>query len=353
MPALTAVNLLNEANPAEKLGDYLVYLVSGSDEYLAGQAVTAVRDARLDRDFSEFNYTRLECSAAMGAAPIVDALNELPMLTQYRVLELNNAHLLKPEVGKEVATALEKAVGFGQIVVTVVWKVTGKGKGAAALKDAANRLGMTIDCSVNEETRALWVEQQLNRLGLKSSPSVVRAITSRTGNDLQNLATQLAKLAAYLGPGQTPTVNDITKLVNKSSETRAWELTAAIAKRDVKGAITVGNELLSEDKEGGVSGLLSYTNSYVRSIAQLRSLRDQFGDSPSVLAKYLPNKKPYAIRKSLEELDTWAESDLRRAFEALMRADLRIKIGGDPLLVMQLLILQLCRRRGVATARRS
>ena len=91
-------------------------------------------------------------------------------------------------------------------------------------------------------------------------------------------------------------------------------------------------------------GLLSYINTYLRSLAQLHHIVRQERDL-NVIAQ-MTGKKDYQVRKSLEELNTWSEQNLSTAFTALCLADYHIKKGRDPLLAIQLLLARLCLRKG-------
>ena len=123
-----------------------------------------------------------------------------------------------------------------------------------------------------------------------------------------------------------------------------WRLTAAIGSKDLPGAYKVLDRLLERGEAAG--GLLSYLNSYLGSLAQLKSLQAEVGSSLAQLAKAMPRKTEYQIKKNLQEAATWSLSELATAFDRLTRADLRMKTGDEERLLLQLLVLQLCSRSG-------
>ncbi len=333
-----------EALQAAVLPQAAVYLLSGADDYLREQVLERLRREILDPGFAEFNHVRIHCTASTKAGQLVNALMELPMMTDRRLVEIHEAQALPAEMGRALVAPLEEAAGSGGTVVALGWRPVGRGGGSSSLKDAAARLGIHLDCALAEADRPAWVQAALERLGVQAEGAAVSEILKRTGSDLRHLASQLDKLALYAGPGARITRDDVTRIVLRSTEIKTWELTAAISKRNLRGAVAIAETLLEDGEQPG--GLLSYVNSYLRSLVQVQSLAARHGSSPAAVAREIPGKKEFQVRMALEELRTWAPGELRQAFELVCRADLRIKTGGDPRLILELLLVQLCNRRG-------
>lgn len=321
-----------------------LFLLTGPDDYLREQVLERLRQDLLDPGFAEFNHRKILCTASTRPAPLVNALADLPMMTDRRLVEIHEAQALNAEVARALVAPLEEAVRSGSTVVALAWRPAARGGGASPLKEAAARLGVQVECSLAEADRAEWVRSALDRLGVQAEPSAVGELLQRTGSDLRHLASQLEKLSLYAGTGGRVTVDDVRRVVLRSTEVKTWELTAAIGKRNLRGAVALVETLLEDGEAPG--GLLSYLNSYLRSLAQVQALAARHGSSPATLAREIPGKKEFQVRQALEELRTWAPSELRLAFDMLVRADLRIKTGADPRLVLELFLIQLCARRG-------
>lgn len=324
-----------------------VFLLSGPDDYLREQVLDRLRQDLLEPDFAEFNHRKIQCTASTKAALLVNALVDLPMMAERRLVELHEAQALPADVGRALVAPLEEAARSGSTVVALCWRPAGRGGGASPLKDAAARLGAQVDCALAEAERPEWVQAALARLEVQAEGAAVSEILQRTGGDLRHLASQLDKLALYAGPGKRITAEDVRRVVLRSTEVKTWELTAAIGQKDLRKAISIAEALLEDGEAPG--GLLSYLNSYLRSLAQVQSAAGRHGSSVAAVVREIPGKKDYQVRKALEELRTWAPAELRLAFDMLCRADLRIKTGGDPRLVLELLLVQLCARRGPRT----
>jgi len=338
--ARPAMQLLQAAT----LPQATVYLLTGADDYLRDQVLERLRREVLDPGFAEFNHTRIHCTASTRLSQLANALMDLPMMTDRRLVEILEAQALPTEVGKALVLPLQEAAASGGTVVALGWRPAGRAGGSTSLKDAAARLGLHVDCALAEAERPAWVQAALDRLGVRAEGAAVSEILKRTGSDLRHLASQLEKLALYAGPKARITREDVNRIVLRSTEVKTWELTAALGKRNLREAVRIAETLLEDGEQPG--GLLSYINSYLRSLVQVQALAARHGSSAAALAREMPGKKEFQIRKSLEEIRTWAPNDLHRAFEMLCRADLRIKTGGDPRLILELLLIQLCNRRG-------
>jgi DNA polymerase-3 subunit delta len=330
--ALPALDFLGRA----RLPEACLYVLTGPDDYLREQVLARLRQDLLDPGLAEFNHVRLEGGPSTRASSLLDEMAGLPMLAERRLVELHNAPGLRPEVQEALARWILAEGSGPQTVLAVLWPQ----ELAGPLGEALAARGLAVDCRLDEAGRRQWLERALGRLGVDSEPGVPEALARRAGNDLRHLASQLDKLAAYAGPGGKVTVAAVEELVSRSAEVKTWELTAAIGKRNLRGALQVLHTLLAEGEAPGA--LLSYLNSYLRGLAQVAALPGGAAE----IARAIPGKREFQVRMTLEELRTWSPSELRGAFELLCRADGRIKSGSDPRLVLELLLLQLCSRKG-------
>ena len=266
------------------------------------------------------------------------------MLTDRRVLELINAGAINAESAKIITPHLQECVAGAQTIIIMRW--SGEKKSAGTFKTTSEKLGLKIDCSLKEPERIEWIKNKLSELGLKASNDIISLIQQRTGNDLLHLSGQLGKLAVFVGKEGTVTADIVTRLIKKSTEIKTWEFTSAIGRKKTADAVRAAASIMEGNEQAEAIGLLSYTNTYLKSLAQVMSLVNQYGSNPAAIAPYLPGKKEFQIRKTIEELSTWSELDLAKAFEALCKADLRLKTGNDPRMTISLLILSLCLRKG-------
>lgn len=327
------------------------YILDGEDEYLIDGVLSLLRAAIIDEGFREFNLTRLECSAKTGYSEISDALLELPMLTQKRLLELHNPHKLRREVIEKTERTFNGTLEQGDNVVCLIYhrepgtswqNKNNRDKFKTWAKDKA----LTISCSVNKQDIPRWIEFYLGLKGCSVSRSIVNEIQMRSGSSLADLKIQLDKLAVYAGH-EPVTAEDVRAVIRRSTETKIWTYTEALTKGNLKDAVAACTSILEDDPQAESLSLLSYTNTYLRGIAQVFTLYKQYRGNITQICDAIPGKKENQIRGSLRDSKMWDEQGLAEAFESLHKTDLKLKNGADPILTMQKLTMRLAGRHGI------
>jgi DNA polymerase III delta subunit len=314
----------------------------GKDEFLVDLALDHVRRATLEPGLEEFNHRVLRCHKSMKAGVLVDALAELPMLASVRLLELREADELAAPVAKAGVPGLEQSARDPGVITVLT--ASGPPKKDAALLQSASQLGTMLVCEVAEAERPAWLKARIKLHGGKFEGEAQEELLARVGGELRLLENHVTRLGLYAGK-EAVTAAMVRDMVPISASVQIWRLTAAIGQGDLKQAIDVLDRLLAV--EDSAIGLLSYLNTYLNSMAQTRHV----SGSQAALKAAFPAKKDFQLKKQVQEAGTWSPRDLSIAFEALLKADLRLKTGTDGRLVMQLLLMQMCGRQGLQRRR--
>lgn len=315
-----------------------LYWVVGGEEYLREVVVKRLRNQFLEPGFADFNHQRLRLSASVRLNQVGDALADLPMLAERRLLELEQAHELNARGADELERLLEMPRDAGLLVVVV--SETPKGK--ASLWETLKSKALLLNCQVEAPQMGEFVGFCCRELKLDLSASQRQLVIERNAGGLRAIRSSLERLAGFAGAEGKLSDTQVEELVHDSSQVQAWKLTAAIGKRQCPEAYCILHRLLRQEP---AQTLLSYINSYLLGLVQVAELKPRL-KTAAAIAREIPRRSEFQIRKSLEELASWGEGDLAQAFERMARADYRIKTGADPLLVLQIFILQLCHRSG-------
>ena len=356
-----------------------LYILSGDDSGLSTPLSKLIYTSILSEEDREFNLDVFDCREDVSPDAISQALRELPVMCERRVLVLLNAQRLggaekkggegesTPKKGgesvvKRLATAIQEALPFHSNTVIIVSESTSRDSLAGKVSQGEGYTAVTYDCSLQKAECADWIDFQLRQLGRQGDSRTVSLIAERTGTDVRFLQTQLQKLSQYMGERTTITEADIRATIRLSEEMQSWQMTEAVRQKNLTRALSLLQDFFSDDGANRAKdirpaskgdnapaniralGMLAYINTYLRSLAQLRHLTAESGRNYSSLATKT-GKKEYQIRKTLEDLDTWSESDLRNAFTALCLADFSIKNGRNHLIALQLVLTRLCLRR--------
>ena len=315
------------------------YWLNGSEDYLREQVQRKLRREVLDEGFAEFNHQVLRLSASTKPAVLLDALSELPMMTDRRLLELQNVHELPAKVADELNKMLQHEALHPGLIVALVGDTP---KTKSGLWDTLRQKALVLTCDLEPKQRGEFVSYCCAQHKLELTSQQQNLVAERTAGSLRLITSAVERLALFAGDSHQVSQGELDQLVHDSAEVQTWKLTAAVGEANVRKAYALLERLL---KQEAAQSLLSYLNSYLLGLVQVLQLKPRL-KTAAAIAKELPRRSEFQIKKSLEELGSWNESDLGNAFERLARADFRIKTGSDPLLVMQLLILQLCNRSG-------
>ncbi|MCW5871013.1 MAG: DNA polymerase III subunit delta [Candidatus Eremiobacteraeota bacterium] len=318
---------------------WALYWLNGAEDYLREQVQRKLRREVLDEGFAEFNHQVLRLSASSKPATILDALSELPMMTDRRLLELQNVHELPAKMADELSKMLQREALHPGLIVVLVGDTP---KTKSGLWDYLRHKAQVLTCDLEARQRGDFVAYCCARQKLELTPQQRQVVAERTAGSLRLITSAIERLALFAGESGQVSQAELDQLVHDSAEVQTWKLTAAIGEANTRKAYALLERLL---KQEAAQSLLSYLNSYLLGLVQVLQLRPRF-KTAAAIAKELPRRSEFQIKKSLEELGSWNETDLGNAFERLARADFRMKTGSDPLLVMQLLILQLCHRSG-------
>ncbi|MBS2040122.1 DNA polymerase III subunit delta [bacterium] len=316
-----------------------LYWVTGPEDYLREQVQRKLRREVLDEGFAEFNHQVLRLSPSSKPAALLDALSELPMMTERRLLELQNIQDLNARTADELCKMLQTEALHPGLVVVVVGETP---KAKSGLWDYLRSKACVLSCELEAKQRGDFVAYACKQHKLELTSQQQQVVAERTAGSLRLITGAIERLALFAGESRQVSSADLDQMVHDSAEVQTWKLTAAIGQPNLRQAYALLEKLMQHEP---AQSLLSYLNSYLLGLVQVYQLKPRF-KTAAAIAKEIPRRSEFQIKKSLEELASWNETDLGNAFERLARADYRIKTGSDPLLVMQLLVLQLCSRSG-------
>ncbi len=126
------------------------------------------------------------------------------------------------------------------------------------LYKAIDKHGLIIDCSVpkgnrmaDKKAQEAVINETLNAMlsekKKKMDPDARRELIYNTGFDLVTLVNNLEKLITYAGDRKTISLADINALVLKTKKDPIFELTSALASRNIKSVLEYVSSLLADD----------------------------------------------------------------------------------------------------------
>lgn len=203
-------------------------------------------------------------------------------------------------------------------------------------KELAKRAAV-VECSPLSPADAVqWVEQRGARLYKPLQPDAALALVERAGTDLRTLDTELQKLQLYAAEPEI-TLADVEAVVVGSAEVEVYKLTDAVIKKQSETALRYLQAVLRQ-VDHPLQLLSALANQY-RLLLAIHSLSRQ-RVSPDEGARRL-KIHPYRYKVLSQEVRRFPRAELHQAFSHLLEADLAMKSGQDPRLVLEALVMRL------------
>lgn len=182
-----------------------------------------------------------------------------------------------------------------------------------------------------------WVKREFAAYKARVSKEAVDKITEFCGNDLWQLSGEVKKLALY-SQGNLISERDVEQLARPRAEAEIFKTIEAIAARDKKRAL----DSIYRHLEKGDTPLylISMINFQLRNLLMVKDLLEQ-GKNYRDLAGSA-KLHPYVIQKTCVAAKRFTFSELKKIYQKLFEADVKIKRGQiDPREALDLFIADL------------
>lgn len=362
-----------------------VWLMVGADDFQLDTLARRQIDELLPPAEQAFGLETFDAAADTVAAAaailrrIIAALRTPTMFAARRLIWVRNASFLDDSIisrGKDIvplARELAELVDGGlppeQFLIVTAGSVPSK----SPLADACARHGALV----KEEAAKPWQRQAqsvayaaraLKQAGLQADAAVVEKLVTRVGPDTRQMHQEIAKLAIYLGDRKQVRPEDITEIVSASRDYFVWDLEDAVANGDLRQALEILRRLLFQ-REDPIR-LVNTLESRFRYLLILQEavregwLRPGAGKAfgspalpPELAAVFAGDRRmanPYLRNILVQQAAKFNAAALLRARGQIMAARLKlVSSSAPPEMILEQLILRLCRRPRRAAAARA
>jgi DNA polymerase-3 subunit delta len=172
---------------------------------------------------------------------------------------------------------------------------------------------------------------------VRLAPDAARLLAEAAGSELRVLASELEKLATYVGAGGQIGPAEVRLLTPTTRTARVFDLTDALARRDRARALGLLHELLAAGESA--LGIVALTAFQTRSLIQVKALAER-GLRPPQIAQ-TAGMAPFVVEKSLPLARQFTFAQLEAAHRALLRVDTALKSSKmTPELALDLLVIE-------------
>ena len=293
-----------------------VYLLAGADRPKIARALERLR-ARFDSAAVE----ALEAAETSGADAVATC-NALGLFGgSGRLVLVRDVHRWKVDDAKAIAEYLKTPAPE-----TVLALVGEEVKKDSALAKACAKAGEVLVYDVAKRDLARWVAEQFQRAGAKADAAACRALIELVGDNLDELALEVEKLATWAGDAEIGEA-DVEILVAARAEVPPFALADAWGRRDVAGALRALETALerSSPRDRSLPGIVGRLAGHIRRVRTCQALEAE-GISPRDAATRL-KIHPFAAEKAFSQAENFTRGELEDAVVRLAELDLATKGG--------------------------
>lgn len=299
----------------------MLYFYYGEDTYSLKKKIKEIVDAFVKIEGSDFNVSTL-LGNKISVQEFEKNVFTAPFLGSKRLIVLKNVLLecSDLDVKKAISINLDK-VPETSIVIFVE---EGKPDKRESLFKNLSKLSTTksYDQPTDLDIKR-FIETTVSESNFKISSAANFQLGLYCGRDYWRIQNELQKLISYVKYQKRDTINegDIVKLVDPVNNFMIFDLTDALADRNVKKAIKIYHSMLKGgEDEIKVFNMIIY---HIRNMVLVNSISE---NNESLIAKKT-SLHPYVVKKIMISLRKFEQEKLHQLYKKLSETDWKIKTG--------------------------
>ena len=330
-----------------------ICLIYGNQQLLLDENTNSLIEQRLEGREHEWSLERfnaqemLKSTGDSGKNSIDDFLiscETLPMLTDRKVIQLDNFELIKKAVKKNDSSSASRLFEAVEKIINnppdSLWFIFTSP--AMREQDFSKPLFRGIKqrgriqkfVAYDNSSPFNWVIQRAEKKGLPLSADVARLMINIVGNDLTDLDHELEKLSLYLS-GAPITEDLIKEHIRGHKHFSVFRMTEALSRKELLPALEILDQQLQTAPREHVR-LFALIIMQFRRLLIIHSMLSQFKKETEILAKIsLP---PFLGKQVLAQARNFSNLEMQNIYAELANLDLRVKFKSSlaPLLLQDL-----------------
>ncbi|MGB6452225.1 MAG: DNA polymerase III subunit delta [Steroidobacteraceae bacterium] len=315
-----------------------VYLISGDEPLLAGEAADAVRARARALGFTEREVHLLDRSADWDA--VRAAAGTLSLFATRRIIELKLPSGKPGAAGGRALEGIIQSIGADTLLLIVTGRLDRDAQGADWVRAAEARGAWLAVWPIAGERMVPWLEARCRRLDLAADAEALELLADRTQGNLLAAQQELEKLKLLSGRERV-TVERVLAGAADSARFSIGELTEALVAGQLGRALRVLEGLKSESIE-----LPLVLWAAIKAMRDLWACHTGSGDQVARGPPGRPTVSTAEVRRRTSQLS------FRRLAQRAARADAMAKgrLAGDAWDELSLLACDLCGRAALPFA---
>jgi DNA polymerase-3 subunit delta len=311
-----------------------LYYLYGEESYLIEKAVKQLLSSLVTADLRDFNlnvYYGNECTGD----DIVAAAQTLPMFAAWRVVQVKNADKLSV-ASLEALTGYVRDPSPSTCLILQGEKIDQRKKFFVEMK----KKGELVEFKRLYENQLLpFIRSEAAEQGKKFQPAAAELLICLSGNNLQDLVSQIEKIITYAGSRDIIELADVKAVVSDTRVDSVFELANALGEKNLDKALRNLHALM-DDGEAPLL-VLAMLSRHFRQLWRVLELVERKVASQE-LAK-AAGVHPYFLQGIVRQCKNFRVAELRGVFEKFFTLDFALKSGSaKPALLLERLVIDIC-----------
>lgn len=293
-----------------------VYLLHGEEPYYIDLISKAIQDNALEEHERDFNQTVLYGKDA-DVLSIISEAKGYPMMAERRLVIIREAQDLKGIDDLESYCSQPNPT----TVLVLAYKYKKFDSRKKLIKEISRQGIVFTSDKVKEYQLVDWIGNYLKSTDFGITPKASMLLADFLGNDLSKVTNELDKLALLLQKGTTINEVHIEENIGISKDYNVFELTNAIAVRDVPKAMKIVNYFEHNPKSGPLVMVISNIFTLFSRLMRIHFLPNKSNDAIAQALKI----HPFATRELLQATKIYPPKKVSANVSILHEYDLKSK----------------------------
>lgn len=301
-----------------------VYLFYGPEAYIRKSARASLEKKVLMPGLESMNCTVLSAPTAQA---IIESCETLPLMSDYRLIVVQDCALLENGKAKDEAQESELLCDYLPRVpetTCLLFEASGTiDKRKKLTKALLAQPGAVSFDALDDTQLARWIAQTLRPMGKRMDRAACDALAFTSGRDLTMLHGELEKLAAYAGERETITAQDVEQVATHTAESTVFAMVDALSAGKAEQAFALLGVLLSSGEQR--IGILAMITRHYRQMMHLCAM--QADRVPTAQAAKVLGVPPFAMTRLSKQVGRRPYEALKACVALCVQTDYDIKRG--------------------------
>ena len=301
-----------------------VYLFYGPEAYIRKSALAALEKKVLMPGLESMNRTVM---SAPSAQAVIESCETLPMMSDYRLIIVQDCALLESGKARDEAQDSELLAAYLPRVPETTCLVFDMSAAIDKRKKLSRALlalpGAVSFDTLDDAQLTRWIGQTLRPMGKKMDRAACEALAFTSGRDLTLLHGELEKLAAYAGEREEITAQDVERIATHTAECTVFAMVDALSAGKVEEAFALLGVLLAAGEQR--IGILAMITRHYRQMMHLCAMQAQ--RVPQAQAAKTLGIPPFALTRLSRQVGRRSYDALKASVSLCVQTDYDIKRG--------------------------